>query len=1435
MPDIDELNIKITASAKSASDSIDRLIRSLGDLKAKLDGIGTSNLTELANNLGTISNAASGMSSAANNIKTLAAALKEMRGIRLEALSKSLDTLSSSVTNVNTDAISKLERLAEVGTKLSSVATDVSQLGTAMKTLSGSQIKAVADGVEKLTASVMNVKPETAESFARLTASLEQLSGTASGLGQFATAIRGLGSTNVRNLAEGLQTLVNSIQWLSTENVDTLDRVASSMERLANAARNMPGGTRSLSRLMHEMMDREREPGGTPTPTGEEMRDADEGTARLGTEAENASSRISFLSVALSGLKSALSTVGGLLRHVASGLGKIYIGAAKAFAWPVSKAVSGVKSLVGKIGQLGAAFKRIAFYRAIRSIIKAITQSVKEGVNNLYEYSKLTGGEFAQAMNRASTATHYFKNSLGAMLGPIITALVPVLDFAIDKIVEFMNAVNQLIAKLSGADSWNRAVRYPREYGEEANNAAKKVKKLKDYMLGIDELNVFNPDSGSGGSGGGSAVDASELFENVDVFDNEIADFAERIKEAIANGDWEGVGKILGEKVNDLTSQLENSKLGEKIGSFISNAIKLASGFFNEVDFKALGSALGTQLNNLIGQIEPGSIGRLIGTVLSKAAALAGGFFSKTDFETLGKMIGADVTAAFNVIGESDIGKDLASIINAAVNLASGFFSETDFSAFGGAIATQIAQFVGEINWKDLGSDLVNAATGIADFLGGLIKDPSNFAILGTAVSDLFSGALTSLTDWFKKTDGKQLAIDIGNAIGEFLDGIDWSGLANGVFVLIKEAFEFIVEFIAGIFQPVVDFVNDLLGRGGRKIGESDTPTFNEYVDNMNRLYEKMGEENPNDTQAMVDMYNRLYGGNVHMHSSGAVFGGIGGKFGQEFADSFSGPFAAIFSLTGSVRSKFLTFIKKLKADSKTSGKESGTEFSNGFSAGTSGGAGAASGMGKHFYNAMTNMRIRAKATGKDSGTDFGKEFRTPIESEFGGRGGIFRIFSSTMSSMKAQAGSTGKDSGTNFGKEFKTPIETEFGQRGSIFSTFSNAMTRLSGSAKTGSDAAVKAWTTDAKSDLERAYDPTKGTVTGVVSRGLSSFGTAASGAFSTMSSKLSDFGKDVKAMMEGDNSTMAMYGKSGSANLTNPFLSLPKWFKENVTNKIGNIFKTDDEDGSFSNAAENAVSGVKTKFSSLPEWVTKTFRPSLTSAFSKLFGNGSSGSDSGTVVATSEDGLSGMKGILGKFPTWVSDTLKPKTQTVFDKLFGGSKPGGEPGSIVNKSNDAIADIEKNWKPIPKWFEENVSKKIGKQLDDTFKRRYVIGTTQVNGQVSGWNINRVDTKANGGFLSSGQLFLARENGINEMIGSIGNRNAVANNYQIEEGIARATERANERTIIALYTIAGQLVRAIEENATDFVIGDDVIGQASQRYQQKSGINSSKGAFANAY
>lgn len=108
--------------------------------------------------------------------------------------------------------------------------------------------------------------------------------------------------------------------------------------------------------------------------------------------------------------------------------------------------------------------------------------------------------------------------------------------------------------------------------------------------------------------------------------------------------------------------------------------------------------------------------------------------------------------------------------------------------------------------------------------------------------------------------------------------------------------------------------------------------------------------------------------------------------------------------------------------------------------------------------------------------------------------------------------------------------------------------------------------------------------------------------------------------------------------------------------------------------------------------------------------------------------------------------------------------------------------------------------------------------------------LQKVMGKANGGYVSTGQLFMAREAGP-ELVGSIGNRTAVANNDQIVQGIEGGVRTANEDVVAAIYTLIG----AVENKDMSVNVGDDAIGRANARYTRKRGVVVNPGAFANSY
>lgn len=95
--------------------------------------------------------------------------------------------------------------------------------------------------------------------------------------------------------------------------------------------------------------------------------------------------------------------------------------------------------------------------------------------------------------------------------------------------------------------------------------------------------------------------------------------------------------------------------------------------------------------------------------------------------------------------------------------------------------------------------------------------------------------------------------------------------------------------------------------------------------------------------------------------------------------------------------------------------------------------------------------------------------------------------------------------------------------------------------------------------------------------------------------------------------------------------------------------------------------------------------------------------------------------------------------------------------------------------------------------------------------------------RADGGFVDTGQMFIAREAGP-ELVGTIGSRTAVANNDQIVEGIALGVERAMDNTNSVIMQTANALVNAIaNKEIVTQVISDRDIYKSAERGRTLAG------------
>ena len=120
-----------------------------------------------------------------------------------------------------------------------------------------------------------------------------------------------------------------------------------------------------------------------------------------------------------------------------------------------------------KPGKLLKSFGRIATYRAIRTILSAITNSLKQGVDLLKNSNPI----LKETMTQINTATTGITVSLGSILMPILQTLEPILTNMSNGFIAIANGMNYVNeATHKNGQYFRISAERVREYAESLNN-----------------------------------------------------------------------------------------------------------------------------------------------------------------------------------------------------------------------------------------------------------------------------------------------------------------------------------------------------------------------------------------------------------------------------------------------------------------------------------------------------------------------------------------------------------------------------------------------------------------------------------------------------------------------------------------------------------------------------------------------------------------------------------------------------------------------------------------------------------------------------------------------------------------------------------------------------------------------------------------------------
>lgn len=599
---IDDLFIKITSSSENAETTLSNLASSLDKLAGSLTKIGSG--ADGVKALDRLKSALSGLSSI-NGLDSVSSSIDKIAGSLNKVNGESAASIRTMMGN--------LGKLSSVdSTTFTNVADGISQMGEAINRLDAEKLRVFSEAASHLgslktfqdMASGMDKMSQSAESTSTALMVVSQRAEVA------ASTLSQMGNTNLSsefvidgefrdldNLKEKLEGFVNianrvknalndafknlytvnpsilgdnqkytdeylrlqkAIQGASNEIYKLSDRAAKMNELGATddawerLAYDIGQATEKLKGYYSLMSDLQRTGGDVRDMTPKELKQSGNSlgdVARQTISLAALASAIRKASNAMDGLANAgqrvLSKVFTPWRVITSGmisqvgkLGSAFTGLAKRVVGSFTNMLSSWKKI----------FERFRF-TLLRKAINAIIKDLNAAMLSLANFSESTGVAFNKAVSSVVADSKYLGASLVAAFAPIVDSIAPMIDFLVDKLVGAINIINQFFAALGGQSSFVVAKKGTADFASGLDKAGKSAKKLKNNLLGIDELNIFQPKTDTEtGSGSGSGYEYA--WEQLEV-SNKIADFADKVKKVLADlfeplkKAWDNAGKYV--------------------------------------------------------------------------------------------------------------------------------------------------------------------------------------------------------------------------------------------------------------------------------------------------------------------------------------------------------------------------------------------------------------------------------------------------------------------------------------------------------------------------------------------------------------------------------------------------------------------------------------------------------------------------------------------------------------------------------------------------------------------------------------------------------------------------------------------------------------------------------------------------------------------------
>ena len=490
------------------------------------------------------------------------------------------------------------------------------------------------------------------------------------------------------------------------------------------------------------------------------------------TEAkENSNTNAAKRSVsALERLKNIVSKAG---KAMASAFKNATVNIIKKIGSHAKKSSSQMGGLAKSFNMVKQALKGMIVYQGLSKIFDA----VKEGMQNLAQVSPQTNKSLSMLMS----ALTRLKNAFVTAFAPILNVVAPILTTFINLLSNVADKIAQFATVLTGKNTYTKATEVQQDYAQSIEDTTKatkdNTKATEKNLAGYDQLNVMQQDSGS--SSKSSKLQPKDMFSTATV-SGAVSDFAKKLKDLFAKQNFEGIGSLIGSKINEALQKIDWGKIRKTVKSWATNIAKFLNGAIAKIDFSLVGSTIGNALMTVI--------------------EFAYKFVANFDFKKFGNAIAQILNGLINTINFSTLAAGLSTFAIGFLDTLTETLSSIDWNKFSKAVV----RFISNIKWGSMGG----AVTGLINSFAKALKS-TDFKSIGNALKKGISSV-----NW--KNIWKSLSNAVSGVIQSIADlfglkGINTSNLNSSLKKLydpVKKIWNALKKMAENIVEPLV---NDLL------------------------------------------------------------------------------------------------------------------------------------------------------------------------------------------------------------------------------------------------------------------------------------------------------------------------------------------------------------------------------------------------------------------------------------------------------------------------------------------------------------------------------------------------------------------------------------------------------------------------------------------------